>query len=54
MMNWLLKQLLCKHEDPILIPGAPFQQARCVIHACHPSTGEAETNRSLGITGQPA
>ena len=25
-----------------------------VAHACSPSTGEVETGRSLGLTGQPA
>lgn len=43
--------LLCKHEDLCLSPGT-HAKVLGGVHACNLSTGEAETGRCLGLTGQ--
>lgn len=47
-MCCLVKCLLCKHEDPSLTPGIPFQIARCVIYTCNPSIGGDRDKQTPG------
>lgn len=45
--------LSCKHKDLSSVPRTHAKKWRLVVHICN-ITGEAETGRSLELTGQPA
>lgn len=47
----LVQCLLCKHECLCLSPST-HAKVLGGVHVCNLSTGEAETGRSLGLTGQ--
>lgn len=46
--------VLCKHEDPNLMPRIHVKLVGTVVSMCNPSVGKADIDRSLGFSGQPA
>lgn len=45
--------VLCKHEDPSLMPRIHVKMVGTVVSMCNPSVGKADIDRSLGFSGQP-
>ena len=51
-MAQLVGYLLFKNEGLSLIPESTFKKPVVAARACNPSTGKADTGRSLALTGQ--
>lgn len=46
--------VLCKHEDPSLMPRIHVKMVGTVVSMCNPSVGKADIDRSLGsLASQP-
>lgn len=52
-MAHLVKHLLYNYKDVSLRHRRYGEKSSMVAYARNPSTGEAETSRFLGLTGQP-